>query len=382
MDIIGMTISASAVILLIMALRKIFPYALSGRTAKLLWLTVAVRLLIPFMNFTFVTVRVTYSPDNSASAGDVTQTLAMPITRFGLPSIPITADIPDFARYIWLFGAVFTGALFLFRHIKTRREFSCALPWEYDIATLLTGYKIRRKVNLCVSDMTDTPFTYGVIFPRIILPKSALAADDTHLKNILCHELGHIKRIDVIYKLILILCAAVHWFNPLVWIMLAFAERDIELACDRAAMSHVKCSPEEYAMTLISMEERRSGLFGTSFTGGCLKERIISIMTGRGKKSSVLAIFAAALTLSAAVCVNFYCEPRPGEEEVTEAVFSDDLFIVSDSAHSIAVESVTDNADIENTVVEGTAEDIAIEYAADEIYIFSEYAEEAVQPHN
>lgn len=164
--------------------------------------------------------------------------------------------------------------------------------------------------------------------------------------------------------------------------MLAFAERDIELACDRAAMSHVKCSPEEYAMTLISMEERRSGLFGTSFTGGCLKERIISIMTGRRKKSSVLAIFAAALTLSAAVCVNFYCEPRPGEEEVTEAVFSDDLFIVSDSAHSIAVESVTDNADIENTVVEGTAEDIAIEYAADEIYIFSEYAEEAVQPHN
>ena len=74
-------------------------------------------------------------------------------------------------------------------------------------------------------------------------------------------------------------------------------------------------------------------------------------MTGRQKESSVLAVFAAALTLAAAICVNFYCEPRLGEEEVTEAVFSDDLFIVSDSAHSIAVESVTDNADKENTVV-------------------------------
>lgn len=373
MDIIGMTISASAVILLIMALRKIFPSALSGRTAKLLWLTAAARLLIPFMNFTFVTVSVTYSPDKSAFAGDVTQTLAMPITRFGLPSIPITADFPDFVNYIWLFGAVFTLSLFMFRHIKTRMEFSCALPWEYDIAPLLTEYKIRRKVNLCVSDMTDTPFTYGVIFPRIILPKSALAADDTQLKNILCHELGHIKSYDVIYKFILIFCAAVHWFNPLVWIMLALANRDIELACDRAAISRGKCSPEEYAMTLISMEERRSGLFGASFTGGCLKERIISIMTGRRKKSSVLAVFAAALTLSAAVCVNFYCEPTLGEEEVTEAVFSDDFFIASDSAHSIAVESVTDN-----TVVEDTDEDIAFEYAAGEIYIFSDYAEETV----
>lgn len=382
MDIIGMTISASAVILLIMALRKIFPSALSGRTAKLLWLTAAARLLIPFMNFTFVTVSVTYSPDKSAFAGDVTQTLAMPITRFGLPSIPITADFPDFVNYIWLLGAVFTLSLFMFRHIKTRRRFSCALPCKYDIAALLTEYKIRRKVTLCVSDMTDTPFTYGVIFPRIILPKSVLAADDTQVKNILCHELGHIKSYDVIYKLILILCAAVHWFNPLVWIMLALANRDIELACDHAAISRGKCSPEEYAMTLINMEERRSNLCGASFTGGCLKERIISIMIDRGKKSSVLAVLAAALTLSATVCVNFYCEPRLGEEEVTEAVFSDDLFIVSDSAHSIAVESVTDNADIENTVVESTAEDIAIEYAADEIYIFSGYSEEAVQSHN
>ena len=94
--------------------------------------------------------------------------------------------------------------------------------------------------------------------------------------------------------------------------------------------------------------------------------------------ASLRVLTKERLTLSAAVCVNFYCEPRLGEEEVTEAVFADDLFIVSDSAHSIAVESVTDNANIENTVVEGTAENIAIEYAADEIYIFSGYAEETV----
>ena len=108
MDIIGMTVSASAVILLIMVLRKIFPSALSGHTAKFLWLMAAVRLFIPFVNFTFITVSVSYSPDRSVSASNVSQTLAMPITRLGLPSIPITADIPDFVHSIFGFSVRFS----------------------------------------------------------------------------------------------------------------------------------------------------------------------------------------------------------------------------------------------------------------------------------
>ncbi|WP_347072400.1 M56 family metallopeptidase, partial [Intestinimonas butyriciproducens] len=34
------------------------------------------------------------------------------------------------------------------------------------------------------------------------------------------------------YKLVLLCAALVHWFNPLVWIMLRAAEGDMERACD------------------------------------------------------------------------------------------------------------------------------------------------------
>lgn len=368
MDIIGMTVSASAVILIVMVLRRLFPSAMAGRTAKLLWLTAAVRLLIPFVNYRYVTVSVSYYSDSIAYANEVCRPMAIPYTRFGLTSIPITADIPEFMRYLWLFGAVFTGALFLFRHIKTRRIFSCALPCEYDLTPLLTEYKIRRKVTLCVSDMTDTPFTYGVIFPRIILPKFALKADKAQFRNILCHELGHIKSCDIIYKAVLTACAALHWFNPLVWAMLVLAERDAELACDRSAVLHGKCTPDEYAMTLINMEERRSALCGPSFTGGCLKERVVNIMTGRQRKISVSAVFSAALTLAAAVCVNFYCQPI-GEVEVTEAV-SGDIAVVSD--HYNTAEKYV----IDNVIIESAADSAAFEYNPGEAYTFSVYAEE------
>lgn len=66
MDIIGMTVSASAVILLVMALRRLFPSAVAGGTAKLLWLTAAARLLVPFAVSRYVTVSM-----NSISDGGV-----------------------------------------------------------------------------------------------------------------------------------------------------------------------------------------------------------------------------------------------------------------------------------------------------------------------
>ncbi len=360
MDIIGMTVSASAVILLVMALRRLFPSAVAGGTAKLLWLTAAARLLVPFAVSRYVTVSM-----NSISDGGVYESSEY----FSLPSVPITADIPEFMRLLWIFGAVFTGALFLFKHIKTRRTFSCALPCGYDLGPLLTEYKIRRRVTLCVSDLTDTPFTYGVISPRIIIPKFAAGADDTQLKNILCHELGHIKSFDVIYKAVLTLCAAVHWFNPLVWAMLSLAERDVELACDRSAVLHGKCVPDEYAMTLINMEEHRSELCEPSFTGGSLKERVVSIMTGRQSSSFAVTVFAAVLTLAAAVCTNFYCQPI-GTEEVTESVVSDGLFVVTYDNAAASEESV-----IDNVVIQSIADGVAFEYDSDEIYSFSVYDE-------
>ncbi|MGN1415733.1 MAG: M56 family metallopeptidase [Oscillospiraceae bacterium] len=336
MDIIGMSISGAVMILLIILLRRIFRKSLPKRAVKLMWLAAAVRLLVPVDGLLSVSTSVTYDMGDTVVTKTVFDSDAMPYNRLG---IVINADIPDFARYLWLFGAVFIGAYFLFCHGVTRRKFSCALPCGYDIEPLKRSCKIKRRVALMVSDMTDTPFTYGIIFPKIILPKTLDQNDEKQLKNILFHELSHIKSFDVLYKLVMLCCVSVHWFDPLVWVMLILSDRDTELACDERAIAYGNAAPEEYAMALISMEERRCSYCAAGFAGGSLEERIVGIMTRKKRRHSVVsAVISAALTIAAAACVNVVTMP-PYDSAAYE------LTVYYDTADDNTTVTVSDDAE-------------------------------------
>ena len=45
------------------------------------------------------------------------------------------------------------------------------------------------------------------------------------------------RRRDLWYKLALLTANALHWFNPLVWLLRREAERDLELTCDDAVVA-------------------------------------------------------------------------------------------------------------------------------------------------
>ncbi|RAZ18687.1 peptidase M56, partial [Klebsiella oxytoca] len=70
------------------------------------------------------------------------------------------------------------------------------------------------------------PLTYGIIHPVILLPKSTDWTDTERLNYVLEHELAHIRHFDAAAKLALTAAVCVHWFNPLVWLMLSLANRD------------------------------------------------------------------------------------------------------------------------------------------------------------
>lgn len=95
------------------------------------------------------------------------------------------------------------------------------------------------------------------------------------------HEFVHIKRLDGLTKLILIAALCLHWFNPLVWVMVVLANRDLELSCDEAVVrlfgEQVKSA---YARTLIHMEEIKSGCLPlcSNFSKNAIEERITAIM--------------------------------------------------------------------------------------------------------
>ena len=155
------------------------------------------------------------------------------------------------------------------------------------------------------SDRITSPLTYGVCRPVILLPKTMGLADAEQLTYVFTHEMTHIKRFDVLLKAFLTATACVHWFNPLVWVMLILANRDIELACDEKVLRETGFAAKSaYALALIGLEEQRGRLspLSSSFSKTAAAERITAIM--KAKRPSFLA-FCMAAALVAGISATF-----------------------------------------------------------------------------
>ncbi|MDO4813126.1 MAG: M56 family metallopeptidase [Eubacteriales bacterium] len=161
------------------------------------------------------------------------------------------------------------------------------------------------KVALCPA--VSTPALTGLIRPKLLLPHEDYT--EIELRFILRHELTHLKHRDILYKLILIFANALHWFNPLVYLMLRAADEDIELSCDSAVTRNMeKAERAAYSETLLkAVRSKGDTVVLTSCFGSTverLKRRITNILDGRKKRRGVgvaAFILIAAVALGAAI---------------------------------------------------------------------------------
>jgi len=91
---------------------------------------------------------------------------------------------------------------------------------------------INREISLGVNHEASAPLTLGVIRPVILLPDSNYFADENLLRNVILHELSHIKRKDTLIFILSYLLAALNWFNPFAWYALRQLSLEAEFACD------------------------------------------------------------------------------------------------------------------------------------------------------
>lgn len=145
-----------------------------------------------------------------------------------------------------------------------------------------------------LSDKVSAPAVYGVFRPRIVLPRQY---PPPQLHCILLHERAHVKRRDNLRRLLAVYTACLHWFNPLAWLFLSAYLKDLELACDEAAL---RCSDaaerKEYAKTLLQCAAAPS-LYMSAFGGVKVRVRIERILAY--KKLSALAAVASAAFVAA-----------------------------------------------------------------------------------
>ena len=147
------------------------------------------------------------------------------------------------------------------------------------------------------------PVQMGIWHPVILLPE---ALPEGSREAALDHELTHLKRGDVGYLAFLTLARCFHWFNPLVWLMVRAARRDMELCCDWDLLrGRDEEARRAYGRAILDQMTGRDRSFSGLTTGfsGSKREvfarfRAMMDPSPRKKGGAVLALAAAAIVLS------------------------------------------------------------------------------------
>ena len=181
------------------------------------------------------------------------------------------------ASIIWAIIAATAILTSVFLYALTKRELQDARHLEGDV---------------WMSEKVSAPAVYGIIKPRIIVPDWI---PQTELPIILAHERVHIRRRDNLWRVVAVITACVHWFNPLCWLFLKWFFTDMELACDAKVLKTMgEGKAKDYAAALLSCAAGRS-YFASAFGGAKTQIRIESVLSYKRLTVLSTAAFGALI---------------------------------------------------------------------------------------
>lgn len=211
----------------------------------------------PFQNTVQSPISPTGSSDGESTSPPISSSQGNEAAQDTKPTIYFSQIV----LALWVLGAVGTLIWNLTGHFRLKRFLKrWASPvQDYRILPLYNALgdelDLDRRPRLMTCPGLSAPMLAGLLHPVLLLPEQALSSKE--LEYALLHELTHYRRRDIWLKALALWVRAVHWFNPLVWLMDRAIERDTELSCDEAVLRHL---PREehaaYGKTILSAVER------------------------------------------------------------------------------------------------------------------------------
>ena len=335
LKIVNMSISASWVVIAVLALRFCLKKAPKWVNV-LLWGIVAARMVFPFSIESVLSL--------IPSAETISPTIMMeqsPSVQTGVPALnhvinpvisgsftpapgasanPLQIWIPVLAG-IWLFGI---AALFLYSAVSYWR-----LRRKVCEAVILRG-------NIYQSEKVCSPFVLGIIRPKIYLPYHM---DSREMGHVIAHEQTHICRRDHWWKPLGFLLLTIHWFNPLMWLSYVLLCRDIELACDEKVIGEMGNEQRaDYTQALVTCSVGRRVIAACPLAFGEIgvKERVKSVMN---YKKPAFWIVLASVIVCAVIAVCFLTNPIGFQFDVSaNTIVSANHFDMRNADDPVAIE--------------------------------------------
>lgn len=227
------------------------------------------------------------------------------------PPLLLAAELPAAqAGYLslgllaaWALGSAGMTLRLLLAMAALRRLVASAVPasehWQWQLCRLARQLGLRQRVRLMLSQHVDAPVVLGWLRPVILLPLAALTAlPPDHLRALLAHELGHVRRLDYLVNVLQSSVEALLFYHPAVHWVSRCIRVEREHCCDDIAVQ-LTGEPLRYARALAEMEMLRARLPEPALAanGGTLMNRIERILKPRAPEQ------AQPRTLLTAGCV-------------------------------------------------------------------------------
>ena len=231
--------------------------------------------------------------------------------------------------FIWFVIGTTSFLLRVYFYLKQNKlaRQSMTIVSQSKILEILYRHKaelgIRKKIVIYTCKGEFTPFTCGVIKPFILIPGNL---KEKEINYVIHHELCHIKYHDNLFIFIRLIVVALYWFNPLIYLMDRFVERECELACDEFVVkTHDLSERYEYANLIINfsiLDNKSQDPLSMFFCKkqNCIKERMYYIMRPKNmNKKAKLASFFIALCMILCSSLSAFAYEVPSNAKVSEA---------------------------------------------------------------
>lgn len=361
LNLLKTSLLGSLAILAMLVLKPLWRERYRAKTRCWLWLALAVFLLLP-VDFSVKNAPVQAAPPKDYTLFVGTDKTAIQSTdnlfgdmaeksgqspaqvRDTIIQRPVTNPEQKTTRYIPVTTILFYGylagaaAFLLYQGVSYALFRRTVRRWKRDVsradyASLLSDTARDLGVSapeMIVCEAISTPAVTGLLRPRLLLPHEHY--DVQELRYILRHELCHLKRRDMLLKLVLLAANAMHWFNPVVYLMLRQADEDIELACDSAATDGLEL-PERaaYSRTLLAaVQSSVRALPATTCFGGTverLKRRITNVLGAQKKRGFGVVALVLALTLTAGCAVSWGERAQKNDDPFADKSYTVDTLL-------------------------------------------------------
>ena len=229
-------------------------------------------------------------------------------------------------NWLWFAGAAAVSLWLLLGSRKQKRKLK-ALPDGRDAALLaeLEAVKVLvgvdNKVRIRIKEGAETTFLTRMRGQYVIALESGF--DAAERRQVLLHELTHLKHGDLGGNQLAALILAICWWNPVIWLAFRRFRRDMEIYCDYDA-ARLSGDKKAYATTLVKAAAgtERFVLGTTSFIGGEkeVSARVKALAAFKKPKTWIAAAAVLALVIG---CVCFVLNPVGQNTQANRAALAE-----------------------------------------------------------